>query len=101
MAEGVGVAGVEDRLNRPPADPAAAQPDEGPQTGRQFPQVENLAWRERVEVADQRVEAAFPMTERPKERAQLEPAAALGPGRVHRAQVDPDDRDVGPLGSDL
>src|SRR5436190_11382953 len=72
MTERVGVAGVEDGLDRPPANPAAAQPDERPETRRQLAHVQSLAWRKRVEVADQRVKATLALPQGPEQGAQLE-----------------------------
>jgi hypothetical protein len=43
LAEGVTIAGVENRLNGAPPDAAAAQPDERSEARRQLAEVEDLA----------------------------------------------------------
>ena len=93
-APDVGVAGRQHRRDRLPADRAAAQPDQRTQARRQALHVERFAGRERVEVAGEHVEPVLPRLHRPQQRGQLDQAAALGPGRVHGAQVDADDVDV-------
>jgi hypothetical protein len=49
--------------------------------------IEQLAWRERVEVSGQHVKPAFMMSDAAQQRAQLEAAAPFGPCGVHSAQM--------------
>ena len=70
-----------------PADPAAAQPDQGTQARRELPEVEDVARRERVEIAREQVEPAVVLLDGPEQSVQLDHASPLGPCGMHRAEV--------------
>src|SRR4051812_23291797 len=84
----VDVSGVEHQLNRAPPDMAAAQPDERAQAMRQFPEIEQIARRERVEISGEQVEAMLMASNARKQRAKLDHPVALRPCGVERAQMD-------------
>ena len=88
VPESVAIACIEHLLNRPPADLPATEPDEGTKPGRQLANVQQLPRRERVEVANEHVRPALMLLDRHEQRAQLVPPAALGPRRVHGAEVE-------------
>src|SRR5207253_10122094 len=65
----------------------AAQPHERAQARRELANVQQLARRERVEVADEDVKVFRPVSDRLQHQFKLATAAALRPVRVNRAQV--------------
>jgi hypothetical protein len=94
-AEAVQVPAVEDRLDRPPSDLAAAQPHERAQPARQLPNVEDLSGRQRIEIPHQQVGPVLVAGDARQQRAQLVLSSLFRPGRVHRAQVDAEHPRVG------
>jgi hypothetical protein len=53
--------------------------------------VEQFAWRERIEVADEDVRSVLMLLDRQQQRAKLVASPLLRPRRVHGAQMDPHD----------
>src|SRR6476620_9379978 len=94
FSEGIEISGVEHHLNRAPADPAAAQPDQRAQARGKLPEVEDVPGRERVEIAGEQVEPAIVLPDGPEQCVQLEHAALLRPCGVNRAEVYAEHRKV-------
>ena len=86
----VGIAGVEYQLNRAPLDSAATQPHERPEPMREFAKVEQIAWRQRVEITGEDVEPVLMAGNRGQEHSKFEHTPPLCPRRVERAQVEPE-----------
>src|SRR4051812_22918882 len=100
-AEDVNVSGVEDDLDRVPANAPAAQPDERPQPRRQLAEIQHVPRSEGVEVAGQQVKAAVVRPDGAQQRVQLEGAVPLGPRRVDGAEMDAEHREVDAGGVDF
>jgi hypothetical protein len=101
MAECVAVAGIENGLDRPPADAPTTQPDECTQARRQLADVQHVAGRHGIEVANQGVGTVLMLCNRIEERTQLEDTAALRPRRMHRTEMHPEDPPRQAVGNDL
>jgi hypothetical protein len=101
-AKGIDISRRQNRGNGPPADPAAAQPDERAQLVWQLANVKQIAWRNRVEVADEDMRRQRRAArrrglmggDRSQERAQLEQPPPLRPCGVNGAQMNPNTRQV-------
>src|SRR5690242_10882417 len=91
LPETVNIAGVDDALDRAEADLAAAEPHERAKAMRQLRVVENFAGCQRVEVADEKVRTVLMLLDRLEKRLEFNRAPMLGPGRVHRAQMQSED----------
>src|SRR4029453_14856630 len=67
LAESIDVARVQDHFDRPPANPAPAQPDERAQARGQLPEIEDVARRKRVEVASEQMKTAIVLPDCPQQ----------------------------------
>src|SRR5215207_3478371 len=98
---GIDVASVEDDLDRPPADLPSTQPDQRAQSSRELAEVQQLPWRERVEVAGEHMKPALVLRDRLQQGAKLDDPTAFRPCGMYRAEVNTKDPHVAPRRTDL
>src|SRR4051812_2628962 len=75
----VDVTGIEHQLDCSPTDAAAAEPDQRPQSIGQLAEIEQIAWRQRVEVSGEEMKTLLMAGDAGKKRAQFDDAMPLRP----------------------